>query len=609
MHSTHNITCLFVFFVLALGPTVGCTSNSECPKSESCINRLCTSPCNCGPNADCKVVNHYPTCYCRQGYSGNAQIGCVKLGCQSDNECASDLQCYNGQCINPCILGNPCPRNAECYGHNHRSTCRCLTGFEGNALSRCERVECHVDNDCPNNRACLQQRCVDPCSSIANPPCAQNAVCYVQNHVAGCLCPPHLPDGNPLSYCSPRRIEGKSECDFDIDCPSKLACIKNECVNPCVSLSPCHPSAQCSVSDTTPVRTMICTCPEGWVPNENGECHPVIVPIPPGCTSDGDCSDKEACINRLCTSPCECGTNANCHIQNHRAICSCREGYEGNPNIACHAVGCRVDSECGSGRACINGNCLNPCLIKDNCGINAECFVYQNRAECRCASGYRGNPLDRCTPIGCLSNSDCPSDRQCINAQCINPCIYDNPCSPRAECSVHNHLSVCRCPPGLIGNPYVSCKPEPQPECKEDSECPSRLACLNNKCQDPCAVLEPCRRPAECQVIGTVPVRTMICICPPGYISSGSGTCNPVTAVTVVGACISDSDCPATKACYNGICKNPCTCGPNAECRIKDHKPICTCKQGYDGNPELECRRIGCRADSECSTQHTCINR
>ncbi|CAH1100710.1 unnamed protein product [Psylliodes chrysocephalus] len=595
--------------IAPLGPTVGCTSNSECPKSESCINRLCTSPCNCGPNADCKVVNHYPTCYCRQGYSGNAQIGCVKLGCQSDNECASDLQCYNGQCINPCILGNPCPRNAECYGHNHRSTCRCLTGFEGNALSRCERVECHVDNDCPNNRACLQQRCVDPCSSIANPPCAQNAVCYVQNHVAGCLCPPHLPDGNPLSYCSPRRIEGKSECDFDIDCPSKLACIKNECVNPCVSLSPCHPSAQCSVSDTTPVRTMICTCPEGWVPNENGECHPVIVPIPPGCTSDGDCSDKEACINRLCTSPCECGTNANCHIQNHRAICSCREGYEGNPNIACHAVGCRVDSECGSGRACINGNCLNPCLIKDNCGINAECFVYQNRAECRCASGYRGNPLDRCTPIGCLSNSDCPSDRQCINAQCINPCIYDNPCSPRAECSVHNHLSVCRCPPGLIGNPYVSCKPEPQPECKEDSECPSRLACLNNKCQDPCAVLEPCRRPAECQVIGTVPVRTMICICPPGYISSGSGTCNPVTAVTVVGACISDSDCPATKACYNGICKNPCTCGPNAECRIKDHKPICTCKQGYDGNPELECRRIGCRADSECSTQHTCINR
>ncbi|KAJ8954751.1 hypothetical protein NQ318_011446 [Aromia moschata] len=83
------------------GPTVGCSSNSECPKSESCINRLCVSPCNCGPNADCKVVNHYATCFCQHGYSGNPQTGCVKLGCQSDTECSNDQQCYNGQCISP----------------------------------------------------------------------------------------------------------------------------------------------------------------------------------------------------------------------------------------------------------------------------------------------------------------------------------------------------------------------------------------------------------------------------------------------------------------------------------------------------------------------------
>lgn len=506
-------------------------------------------------------------------------------------------------------MGDPCSSTAECYGNNHKATCRCASGYSGNPFNRCERIECHTDSDCPNNKACIQQRCIDPCSSVAKPPCAQNAICYAQNHAAGCICPPHLPEGNPLTYCATPVIDGRVECELDIDCPSKLACIKNSCVNPCLELSPCHRTAQCSVLDTIPVRTMICTCPEGWVPNENGECHAIIIPVPPGCTKDDDCPSNEACINRLCRNPCNCGTKSACFVQNHRPICSCEEGYEGNPDIVCHKVGCRSDSECESGKACVNGNCINPCLVRDPCGINSECYVYGNRAECRCLSGYKGNPLDRCIVVGCRANNDCPGDKQCINSQCINPCIYDNPCSSRAECRVQNHMALCRCPPGYMGNPFVQCRKEIEPECREDPECPTRLACINNKCQNPCSIFEPCIRPAECEVVGSVPVRTMICICPPGYISSGSGTCNPTKPIKDFGICISDKDCPANKACFSGICRDPCNCGSNAECRIKDHKPICTCKQGYDGNPEIECKRIGCRNNDDCSGQHSCINR
>lgn len=375
----------------------------------------------------------------------------VTVGCQSDSECASDEQCYNGQCVNPCILGDPCARNAECYGSNHRSSCRCPSGYTGSPYDYCERIECHSNNDCPNNRACLQGHCIDPCSPVANPPCAQNAICHVHNHQASCACPENLPEGNPISYCLPPLIVvGKTECELDLDCPSKLACIKHSCVNPCVELSPCHSSAHCSIVDTIPVRTMICTCPEGWVPDQNGECHAVIVPMPPGCTSDSDCPSHESCINRLCRNPCNCGPHSACLVQNHRPICSCEEGFEGNPNIACYAVGCRTDVECDSGKSCLNGNCVNPCLVKDPCGINAECYAFRNRAECRCLSGYRGDPFSRCVIVGCTANSDCPSDRQCINAQCINPCIYDNPCSPHAECRVQNHIAVCRCPTGKL---------------------------------------------------------------------------------------------------------------------------------------------------------------
>lgn len=76
LHRTYVLK--YSMYVIAIGLTVGCTSNSECSRSESCINQLCISPCNCGDNAECTVNDHYPICFCKPGYSGNPQIGCVK---------------------------------------------------------------------------------------------------------------------------------------------------------------------------------------------------------------------------------------------------------------------------------------------------------------------------------------------------------------------------------------------------------------------------------------------------------------------------------------------------------------------------------------------------
>jgi hypothetical protein len=375
--------------------------------------------------------------------------------------------------------------------------------------------------------------------------------------------------GNPYAYCYNEPVP---ECKLDQDCPSQTACIQNTCSNPCTELKPCKPSARCSILDTIPVRTMVCSCPESYIPDENGECKSIpLVKI--GCSHDDECSNSESCINGQCRNPCNCGLNAECTVQKHRPICSCINGYEGNPNLECRSIGCTSDSECEHDKTCINKNCINVCLIDNPCAPNAECYARNHKSECRCANGYRGNPLISCQNIECRSNNDCPSDKGCINERCVSLCVYDNKCALRAECFVQNHFSLCKCLLGLIGNPYIECKPEEKPECTVDVDCPGALACIDNKCVDVCHKLAPCIEPAKCQAIASVPVRTMICVCPEGYISSGSGTCKKIEIERVIG-CIADSDCVPEQACVNNLCRSPCNCGPNSECRIKEHKPV-----------------------------------
>ena len=80
--------------------------------------------------------------------------------------------------------------------------------------------------------------------------------------------------GNPQAFCQKPEMEGVPECRVDSDCGSGLACIDAVCQNPCAVLDPCHPTARCHVIDSVPVRTMTCVCPEGWVPDQQGQCKP-----------------------------------------------------------------------------------------------------------------------------------------------------------------------------------------------------------------------------------------------------------------------------------------------------------------------------------------------
>lgn len=80
------------------------------------------------------------------------------------------------------------------------------------------------------------------------------------------------------------------------------------------------------------------------------------------------------------------------------------------------------------------------------------------------------------------------------------------------------------------------------------------------------------------------------CSCLPDYIGNPYEGCRP--------ECVVDTDCPSILSCICSKCQDPClgTCGTNTECKVINHRPACTCIQGYSGNPFHYCiltREIG----------------
>jgi len=79
----------------------------------------------------------------------------------------------------------------------------------------------------------------------------------------------------------------------------------------------------CALLEVLPVKTTTCTCPEGYIRDENGRCVPGTF-VEVTCTADDDCPTSEACINRICADPCGCGLNADCVIVEHKPVCVCK---------------------------------------------------------------------------------------------------------------------------------------------------------------------------------------------------------------------------------------------------------------------------------------------
>lgn len=97
-----------------------------------------------------------------------------------------------------------------------------------------------------------------------------------------------------------------------------------------------------------------------------------------------------------------------------------------------------------------------------------------------------------------------------------NPCI-NNPCGPFSLCKSIGDTPACSCLPNYIGR-----APNCRPECIISAECPSNLACINQKCSDPC--VGACGSHTYCSVIN----HNSVCQCEPGYTGDPFSICTEI---------------------------------------------------------------------------------
>ncbi|XP_031638054.1 adhesive plaque matrix protein 2-like [Contarinia nasturtii] len=355
------------------GCRLECELSIHCDANLACIRKKCVDPCLgvCGSNADCQVVKHTPNCVCRPGFTGDSYRYCSPIdGYDEHLDKVKKDNCHP----------SPCAQNAQC----NNGVCSCLPGMQGDPYTLCKH-ECYLNSDCLRDNACIRNKCVNPCESTR---CAENANCYVYNHLPVCVCPSGT-EGNPYQHCTkigqneplpPVVIGGcrqypcgnnslctKSNVDSTAQSPLKDDYLDSCLRDPCGPYSECRPNGDC----------YICNCLPDFI-GQPPNCKPE-------CVLSADCGLQEACVNRKCVDPCTldvCGTNAECKVKKHTPSCRCGNGFSGDPFISCNPIPPPQDE--------IPVDKSNPIP----CAQNAE----RIDGICTCLHGLQGDPYDTCSP-------------------------------------------------------------------------------------------------------------------------------------------------------------------------------------------------------------------
>lgn len=124
-----------------------------------------TNPCDpspCGPNSQCRVIGTQAACSCVPNYVGRPPS--CRPECTQNSECASNRACKNERCVDPCP--GACGHNAQCIVVKHNAMCTCVPGFEGNPSTQCTPVP--VTEHRKDNLRYIAFYCINQQSNLAS---------------------------------------------------------------------------------------------------------------------------------------------------------------------------------------------------------------------------------------------------------------------------------------------------------------------------------------------------------------------------------------------------------------------------------------------------------
>lgn len=97
------------------------------------VNRNPCAPSPCGPFSMCQAVGDLPSCTCLQNYIGSPPN--CRPECTINSECVSNRACIREKCRDPCP--GSCGIGAQCTVINHTPTCTCPEGYTGDPFNNC----------------------------------------------------------------------------------------------------------------------------------------------------------------------------------------------------------------------------------------------------------------------------------------------------------------------------------------------------------------------------------------------------------------------------------------------------------------------------------------
>ncbi|CAL8109614.1 unnamed protein product [Orchesella dallaii] len=483
-----------------------------------------------------------------------------------------------------------CGKNAFCIVNGKQvAVCRCAEGFIGNPYVECKdksltttstttegfpspptttpssshpNTYCNSHKECPNDRACIQNSCQDPCTIQSI--CGPNSYCNeTTHHIPVCKCKEGF-TGDPYSS-----QEGQ------------------KCESPHCKPNPCGENTVCNY-----VRAIIsCSCKPGFSIHDDGVCHP-------------NDNNKEFPDNISHFPPPTSTSKPNSvHASNPGLISS---SSSSRPHGGSIREECRFDTDCPDSKMCIQDKCEDPCV--NACGSGAICHVRNHFPRCHCPEGSTGDPFYKCVPLfsGILTSSSSASNSKDTNE--MNCGGRFSPCGPNSVCQATSSYFVCACPNNFVGDPYSmrGCYRENgHQQCGKDEDCPHYLACLRHQgCVNPCDVSNVCQPGRSC-----VPYRHRpACLTTANNIveiprDDLNAESNDELDLTEIPEGVNNS-------CFiksGGKVVSPC--GSNSVCYDVDGKDyFCGCMVDFAGDPYVGCEPMKvCKNASMCNSNEKCV--